>query len=121
MLQSKKLPRLAITLGDPSGIGPEVILKALADPTLHQQCDLTIVGSDRILQKTYQQLQTQGFQAAKSDQLQVINLDPDPRLPPLEIGVGNQTSGALSFQYLDTAITRTLQGEFDGIITGPIA
>ncbi|MGL4503699.1 MAG: 4-hydroxythreonine-4-phosphate dehydrogenase PdxA, partial [Planktothrix sp.] len=121
MLQSKKLPRLAITLGDPSGIGPEVILKALADPTLHQQCDLTIVGSDRILQKTYQQLQTQGFQAAKSDQLQVINLDPDPRLPPLEIGVGNQTSGALSFQYLDTAITRTLQGEFDGIVTGPIA
>ena len=36
MLQSKKLPRLAITLGDPSGIGPEVILKVLADPALHQ-------------------------------------------------------------------------------------
>jgi 4-hydroxythreonine-4-phosphate dehydrogenase len=121
MLQSKKLPRLAITLGDPSGIGPEVILKALADPTLHQQCDLTIVGSDRILQQTYQQLQNQGFQVAKPNQLRVISLDPDPNLPPLEIGVGNQTSGTVSFQYLDTAITRTLQGEFDGVITGPIA
>ena len=121
MLQSKKLPRLAITLGDPSGIGPEVILKVLADPALHQHCDLTIVGSDRILQATYQQLQNQGFQAAKPNHLRVIDLEPDPSLPPLEIGVGNQSSGALSFQYLDTAITRTLQGEFDGIITGPIA
>ncbi len=121
MLQSKKLPRLAITLGDPSGIGPEVILKALADPMLHQKSDLTIVGSDRILQETYQQLQNQGFQVAKPHQLRVIHLDPDPSLPPLEIGVGNQTSGAVSFQYLDTAITRTLQGEFDGVITGPIA
>ena len=121
MTQSQKLPRLAITLGDPSGIGPEVVLKALADPALSQHCDLTVVGSDRILQQTYQQLQIQGFSSAKLNKLQVINLDPDPTLPTLKIGVGNQTSGAISFQYLKTAIARTLKGEFDGIVTGPIA
>jgi 4-hydroxythreonine-4-phosphate dehydrogenase len=33
-LHAYVLPRLAITLGDPAGIGPEVILKALADPSI---------------------------------------------------------------------------------------
>ena len=121
MPKSQKLPRLVITLGDPSGIGPEVVLKALADPMLHQHCDLTVIGSDRILQQTYKQLQNQGFSSAKPDQLKVINLDPDSTLNPLQIGVGNATSGAISFQYLEMAIAQTLKGEFDGIVTGPIA
>jgi 4-hydroxythreonine-4-phosphate dehydrogenase len=121
MSQSKSLPRLAITLGDPSGIGPEVVLKALADPSFHQECDLTVIGNQQILQQTYQQLKQQGFSSAKPEQLQVIHLDSDPKLPPLKVGVGNLTSGALSFQYLETAINQALKGEFDGIITGPIA
>lgn len=121
MSQSKPLPRLAITLGDPSGIGPEVILKALADPSLHQKCDLTVVGNEHILQQTYQQLKQQGFPSTKPEQFQVIHLEPDPKLPPLKLGLGNLTSGTLSFQYLDLAINRALQGEFEGIITGPIA
>ncbi len=121
MSQSKSLPRLAITLGDPSGIGPEVVLKALADPSFHQECDLTVIGNQPILQQTYQQLKQQGFSSAKPEQLQVIHLDSDPKLPPLKVGVGNLTSGALSFQYLETAINQALKGEFDGIITGPIA
>lgn len=121
MSQSKSLPRLAITLGDPSGIGPEVVLKALADPSFHQECDLTVIGNQQILQQTYQQLKQQGFSSAKPEQLQVIHLDSEPKLPPLKVGVGNLTSGALSFQYLETAINQALKGEFDGIITGPIA
>ena len=42
-------PRLALTLGDPAGIGSEVILKALADSAIGQNCDVTVVGSKDLL------------------------------------------------------------------------
>ena len=41
---SASRPRLAITLGDPRGIGPEVVRKALADPRVVERCDVTLVG-----------------------------------------------------------------------------
>ena len=40
----KERPRLAITLGDPRGIGPEIVRAALADPELARECELVIVG-----------------------------------------------------------------------------
>ena len=39
-------PRLAITLGDPRGIGPEIVRAALSDTDLARECELVIVGPD---------------------------------------------------------------------------
>ena len=39
-------PRLAITLGDPRGIGPEIVAKALATPAVRDVCEAVIVGPD---------------------------------------------------------------------------
>lgn len=39
-------PRLAVTIGDPRGIGPEIVAAALADSALRDECDLVIVGPD---------------------------------------------------------------------------
>ena len=41
-LFSDKRPKLALTLGDPAGIGPEIILKVLTDPMISQSCELTV-------------------------------------------------------------------------------
>ncbi len=118
-------PRLAITLGDPAGIGPEVVLKALADPEASSDCEITVIGSRSLLQSTYTQLRQR---IEDQDSL----ADPE-RLPILDIeleasaerqittGVGNAASGAASFSYLEKAIACTLGGEFDGIVTAPIA
>jgi 4-hydroxythreonine-4-phosphate dehydrogenase len=38
--------RLAITLGDPRGIGPEVVRKALADPRVRESVEPTVIGAD---------------------------------------------------------------------------
>ena len=117
-------PRVAITLGDPAGIGPEVILKALADPAVANQCDATVVGSRSILQQTYSSLRQKSLADPLADPQQLSILD----VPvggewsdPIQIGVGNAASGAASFAYMEVAIARTLAGEFDGIVTGPIA
>ncbi len=116
------LPRLAITLGDPAGIGPEVVLKALADRRLHDIATITVVGDRALLQRTYSQLQAQNPDIADPDQLSWVDLHSDPALTTqVEIGVGNAASGALSFSYLQTAIAHTLAGQFDAIVTAPIA
>ena len=43
-------PTIAITLGDPAGIGPEVIVKALADPILRHKAKYVIYGMNELLQ-----------------------------------------------------------------------
>ncbi|MBD2663323.1 4-hydroxythreonine-4-phosphate dehydrogenase [Richelia sinica FACHB-800] len=120
-VQREKRPRLAVTLGDPAGIGPEVILKALADPEVSKNCDLVVVGSQDLLLQTYQFFKNLGQNAAdvaNPDDLNVIDVPSDQQIIT---GVGNQASGAASFAYMENAIARTLAGEFDGIVTGPIA
>ena len=45
-------PRIAITMGDPAGIGPEVVLKALADPTTSALARWRLVADDSVLERT---------------------------------------------------------------------
>lgn len=111
-------PRLAITLGDPAGIGPEVVLKALAEPAIAGSCDFTLVGTQKLLEQTYKLL-SQGQLLADPDSLKILNVDSEKG--DIVPGEGNGVTGALSFAYLEEAIARTLAGEFQGIVTAPIA
>lgn len=113
---------LAVTMGDPGGIGAEVILKALADPSITESCRLTVFGTRSILQNTYQVLQTTGESLANPESLSVVDIPLDKTiLSQITLGQGNQASGKASFAYLEAAIDRTLKGEFQGIVTAPIA
>ena len=48
-------PTVAVTLGDPVGIGPEVVAKALADPSLRTLCNLVVVGDPEVLELALRQ------------------------------------------------------------------
>ncbi|MBE9204235.1 4-hydroxythreonine-4-phosphate dehydrogenase PdxA [Synechocystis salina LEGE 06099] len=116
------LPRLILTLGDPAGIGPEVVLKALAEPELAQICQLTVIGSRSVLDQTHGQLlaQNPGLNLADPEKINLLELDLS-HLGTITVGQGDAVSGAISFAYLNEAITKTLAGEFDAIVTAPIA
>ena len=45
-------PIIAVTMGDPAGIGPEIILKALADPAVKKVARPVILGDWGVLQRT---------------------------------------------------------------------
>ena len=125
-------PKLAITIGDPAGIGPEVVLKALADPATRADFDITVVGSHILLDQAYTHLrQTRCLSVGttgEGDHLPLVCpgdldiLDPEPD-SVLAVNWGQPTvlSGQASFTYMTTAIAHTLAGEFQGIVTGPIA
>jgi 4-hydroxythreonine-4-phosphate dehydrogenase len=123
-------PRLAITLGDPGGIGTEVILKALADVQLRQNYDVTVVGSRRLLTKTYTQLKSvvDTDLLVCPDELKILDVDIDAATEAKIIpGQGNAASGAVSFALMEHAIAAvvnyasTNKGDFDAIVTAPIA
>ncbi|MFM2431704.1 MAG: hypothetical protein RLZZ511_2917 [Cyanobacteriota bacterium] len=103
MSVSQPLPRLIIPIGDPAGIGPEVVVKALA-VIAPGQAAITVIGSRELLPQDFA--------------YPVIDL---PLEAPIQVGVGNAASGTASFGYLAQAIDRTLAGEFDAIVTAPIA
>ncbi len=114
-------PQIAITLGDPAGIGPEVILKALADSRLRENCQITVLGSREILQQTYHQLQGCSVPFVHPNDLTIFNIESDEKWGKILAGEGNINSGAASFAYLEEAITQTLAGKFHAIVTAPIA
>jgi 4-hydroxythreonine-4-phosphate dehydrogenase len=117
-------PRLVITLGDPAGIGTEVILKALADRSLVAD-DPTLIGNLDLLNASYEQLRQQipsTIELANPADLNIIDVPLSQSIRDgVKVGQGNAASGAASFAYLDLAINRTLAGEFEAIVTAPIA
>ena len=121
-LLMSQIPHLAITMGDPAGIGSEVILKALADPSVTADCQITIIGDRDLLKATYKILVTQDnlspTKLANPDKLSIMECPTDLKVV---LGEGNFYTGAASFDYLKTAIDLTLQGQFQGIVTAPIA
>lgn len=112
-----KYPHLAITLGDPAGIGTEVILKALADSSIYENCQVTVIGSRSHLEKTYQQLGRKSV-LVDPDKLSILDI---PLEQPITLGKGDAVSGEASFRYLEVAIALTIEGKFQGIVTAPIA
>jgi 4-hydroxythreonine-4-phosphate dehydrogenase len=105
-------PRLVIPVGDPAGIGMEVVLKALAAEDFVGRSRITLIGTEALLHQT---IATLG--SSLNPSVRLIDLPAEA----VEVGVGNAASGAASFQYLDLAIDLTLSGEFDAIVTAPIA
>lgn len=117
-------PRLAIALGDPAGIGLEVTLKALADATLHRTCDITLVGHQALVQRQYEQLceQVPANSLANPADFPCLDVSLAPSVvAAIHPGQESAASGLASFRALETAIAHTLSGQFQGIVTAPIA
>lgn len=115
--KKKYRPRLALPIGDPAGIGIEVTLQALNDPQVTANCDVTVVG-DRTQLTEYNQLKGEQQKYIHPSKLNICHVESSGQIT---IGTGNAASGEASFRYLEKAIALTLAGEFDGIVTAPIA
>ncbi|MEA5464145.1 4-hydroxythreonine-4-phosphate dehydrogenase PdxA [Leptothoe sp. PORK10 BA2] len=109
--------KLLITLGDMAGIGPEVVLKALAQVESHA-AQITLVGNQQRLIALSQQLALPLGDYAMID----VPLADDHAI---HLGQESAASGDLSFRSLQTAIHHCLKDDlrsgYDGLVTAPIA
>src|SRR5436190_7003463 len=67
--QPARLPRIGITMGDPAGIGPEVVLKAVAEQEIRKICVPVIIGDAQLLSHTARTLDLQsGYDIIRRDE-----------------------------------------------------
>ncbi len=121
-------PLIAITMGDPAGIGAEVSLKALLEPDVYRLCRPLVVGTLGVLAQMRDVLQSaQHLQAAHSpaegrytlgtvDVLDLADKHPGPFL----LGVAAKGNGAAAVAYVERAIALALTAEVDAIATAPL-
>jgi 4-hydroxythreonine-4-phosphate dehydrogenase len=122
-------PRIALTTGDPNGIGPEVLLKGLADPSLRARFRPLVVGSIDVLARHAERLGGDPLAlrvvAAPDDPVaddEVPVLDPAPGLPVrVQFGMIRTEAGLASMQAVERAVRLCLDGTCDAMVTAPIS
>jgi 4-hydroxythreonine-4-phosphate dehydrogenase len=124
-----KRPLLAITLGDPAGIGPEIILKALQHPTVYEQCRPLVIGDRRILARaqawvggallTYDLVDEPSAGQYMPGLLTLLDLgNADPAQVPS--GQVSAPAGRAAVEYVLRACDLAMQGQVDGVVTAPL-
>jgi 4-phospho-D-threonate 3-dehydrogenase / 4-phospho-D-erythronate 3-dehydrogenase len=125
--QDKLKKRIGITIGDVAGIGPEVVLKAVFDKTLLDDCVPVIIGDFSFLEKTAKQFGLD-FDVAKISRDSQI---PTSATKPIVYDVANISSeillgkesavaGRAAGQYIEEAVRLCLENKLDAISTAPI-
>jgi len=110
--------RLAISLGDPAGIGAEVVLKALAQPW-PAQLEPVLVGCRRWLEHCYGTLRGLSDAPLRDPaDLEVLDL---PLNEPVQPGHSTTAAGAASFAWLSAATALVQSGDCRALVTAPIA
>jgi len=125
--QVSRLPRIAITMGDPAGIGPEVVLKALAEREIRSACCPVIIGDAQLLAHTARKLDLLcGFDIIrKGEPLPDHFSDPiiyhlDNPAGYVEPGIESGASGKAAASYIEAAVGLCASGSVDAITTAPI-
>ncbi|AUH33314.1 4-hydroxythreonine-4-phosphate dehydrogenase PdxA [Paracoccus tegillarcae] len=111
---------IVITMGDPSGVGAEVTVKAIASLPAEDRAGYAVIGDLDTLQRA---IAASGVSLALSDQagngaLRVVDVPVDDL--PGRFGVLSEACGEASFQYINRAVQMTKAGEAAGIVTAPI-
>lgn len=105
------LPVIAISAGDPAGIGPEIVLKAIARPEVRAVCTPRVVGSREILTEVARRL---GLPMAPT-----IDDIPVP-LAEIEPGRESAPAGRTAVLAVKHAVALIQAGEADAIATAPL-
>jgi len=105
-------PRIGITMGDPNGIGPEVIVKALSCSELESLCTPLVFGSVEIMEEAKKLV---GL-GSVFDIVSIGNFGRDKLSP----GRSEKKAGEASLAYIKEAVRSALEGKIDAVVTAPI-
>ncbi len=103
---------IGITMGDPGGIGPEVILKALTSPEIRAAANYVVIGSEKVLSNISDRVLTDNISVLDLDNFTVNNTLMHKPLPE---------SGKASVEYILKGLDLALNGKIDALVTAPIS
>ena len=107
-----RLPRIAITVGDVAGVGPELAIRCASLPAVTERCVPILYGPEQAIGRI-----AEIVNLGQPEHIQYVGrLDASS----LRAGVFNATTGRSSFEAVDRAIANTIDGDIDAVVTGPI-
>lgn len=119
---------IAIPMGDPAGIGPEIVVKALNKKEIYNQCAPLVIGNKKVIENTMKytkaKLKINGitepgqgkYEFGTIDIISLDNLD----ISTLKVGEVQAQAGSAAFDYIKTSIELALEGKVSALATTPI-
>ncbi len=118
------LPKLGLTLGDPNGIGAEIILRLFAQPELYSECIPIVFAPEAVLTDYAERLKLKhrptlvpSIEHAEPAQLNLVATPTDYTPEP---GTADPTAGKVAFESLEAAVRGLRAEQLDAIVTLPI-
>ncbi len=126
--RARTRPRIAVTIGDPAGVGPEVTVKALAEEELYLLCQPLVIGDAGVVRRAAEIAGTAlvcqsvgGIASARFEHGTLDMLDlKNVQWEQLELKKASAAGGRASIEYVSVAVQLALSDEIDAIATGPI-
>jgi 4-hydroxythreonine-4-phosphate dehydrogenase len=119
-----RLSSVGITMGDPAGVGPEIVCRALADLSPADRAGIVVFGTKSILERANELTRARlSFGELKSTLRAGAVPVVDIRIPGSESvrdGIMTATAGACSYAYIERAVSAALAGDISVIATAPI-
>ncbi|MFC6789110.1 4-hydroxythreonine-4-phosphate dehydrogenase PdxA [Methylobacterium komagatae] len=121
-------PTIAITMGDPAGIGPEIIMKALSHPEVHDLCQPLVIGDAARLRRAgdivgagiaVDSLADAGEARFGTGAVQCVDLKCVP--DDLPFGRVSPVAGETAYRCIATAVKVVQAGHAQGICTAPLS
>ena len=106
-------PIIGITMGDVAGIGPEVILKALADKKIRKDMTPLIIGEDFVFEKVKKMIDS------PLRKIDLLNLE-EIKETDFEVGKINKSCGKAAIAYVKKAFFLAKNKKIDAFVTAPI-
>lgn len=124
---TKERTRIAITLGDPNGVGPEVVLKCLDDPLVMKRVDPVLVGSKKVLSIHANALDRRGLNFVENltaplpkRGVRIVNTSKNQKVG-VEMGRLTPKAGSMAMNAVDEGISLARRGQVSALVTGPIS
>ncbi len=119
------LPVIAITMGDPAGIGPEIVAKSITNPTIRSICKPLVVGNTDVMRHAANQINANlsviKVSAAMGSPDTIEVLDPwGTDLSDLVIGRVDARAGDAAATAVIEAARLALDNKVDAIVTAPL-
>ncbi|QNU67986.1 4-hydroxythreonine-4-phosphate dehydrogenase PdxA [Ruminiclostridium herbifermentans] len=121
-------PIIGIPMGDPAGIGPEIIVKALKDEKIYETCNPLVIGDANIIKKAAQICNADSkmniITSAKKgiynkNTINIIDLN-NIDVEQFEYGTVQAQNGRAAYEYIKTSVEMALSDEITSIATTPI-
>lgn len=123
-----KKPIIGITMGDPAGVGSEIIVKAFNNEQIFNMCNPLVIGDKSIIEQAFKfcditldinvvsKPKDGKFKQGKIDLIDLNNVD----MNLLQIGKIQAMCGKSTFEYIKVAVQLALDKKIDAVVTAPI-